>query len=224
MTTLRDIALLISRLLLGVVLIAHGWQKFNTWGIAGTTEAFRGMGVPSPEIAATFSTYFELVAGALLILGFLVRFVGPVLLVQMIGAYWFAHRGNGVFIDEAGWELVGVIAAAGLAISAAGAGRISIDQLIAGPMRKRRQNKRIEEANEKGIAVQHADGSVTLPADSAAAQQVTTQHTAQPTEHVQHTEPVQPTQPVHRTTAPQPEGHTVIAEQTPTSNLNNDLR
>ena len=95
MTALKDLFTLIARLILGGVLLAHGWQKYNDWTIAGVQEKFQQMGTPSPEISAQVATYFELAGGALLILGLLVRIVGPILFVEMLGAFWFAHKDNG---------------------------------------------------------------------------------------------------------------------------------
>ena len=141
MTVIRDIFLLIARIILGGVLIAHGWQKFNEWTIDGTASSFQEMGVPSPEISAQVATWFEIGGGAALILGLLVRLVGPVLFVQMAGAAWFAHRDSGIFVSDGGWEFVAVIGAAGLALSAAGAGRASLDHLFVAPFRKRKEEK-----------------------------------------------------------------------------------
>ena len=36
----KSIAALIGRLLFGVVLVAHGWQKLTEWGPSGTAAAF----------------------------------------------------------------------------------------------------------------------------------------------------------------------------------------
>lgn len=130
MTTFRDIYLLVARILLGVVLIAHGWQKFNEWTLPGTAEAFAGMGVPLPEVTSAIAAIVELVGGLLIIAGAFTPIVGVIVALQMLGAYFFAHMGNGVFVDNGGFELVGVIAAASLALAGAGAGRFSADQLI----------------------------------------------------------------------------------------------
>lgn len=69
-SALRDLALLAARILLGVVLIAHGLQKL-TAGFDGVTAMFAGMGIPLPQAAAAFAIGAEVVGGALLILGFL---------------------------------------------------------------------------------------------------------------------------------------------------------
>ena len=65
----RDIATLVARIGLGVVFIAHGWQKFDTNGLDATKAGFEGMGIPLPEISAYFATFVELVGGAALLLG-----------------------------------------------------------------------------------------------------------------------------------------------------------
>lgn len=122
--------MLVARILLGVVLIAHGWQKFNEWTLPGTAEAFAGMGVPLAEVTSAIAAIVELVGGLLIIAGACTPMVGVIAALQMLGAYFFAHMGNGVFVDNGGFELVGVIAAASLALAGAGAGRFSADQLI----------------------------------------------------------------------------------------------
>lgn len=137
---LRSITTLIGRLLLGVVLIAHGWQKLDTWGPSKTTEAFEGMGVPMPDITSQVATWVELAGGVLIILGLLVRFVGPLVFVVMVGAAYYAgHRG--IFASDGGWELEAMIGAAALFLAAAGAGVLSLDHLIMSPFKKRKAEK-----------------------------------------------------------------------------------
>src|SRR5699024_11685761 len=70
---LESAGLLIARIILGVVLIAHGWQKFNEWTLAGTTEAFTGMGVPAAGIAAPIAAIVELIGGILILIGLITR-------------------------------------------------------------------------------------------------------------------------------------------------------
>ncbi|ART22114.1 hypothetical protein CBE89_11895 [Corynebacterium striatum] len=127
----NSFAMLAARVILGVILIAHGWQKFSEWTIAGTTQSFEGMGVPAASIAAPAAATVELVGGTLIILGLLTRIVGGLVALQMVGAGIFAnHLSSGVFVTNGGWELVGVIAAAGLMLVAAGPGIHSLDQLF----------------------------------------------------------------------------------------------
>jgi putative oxidoreductase len=58
-----DIALLIGRLMLGVVLFAHGWQKLVIKGIGGTYAWFQAMGIPLAIVATSFVTVVEFVGG-----------------------------------------------------------------------------------------------------------------------------------------------------------------
>lgn len=161
MNIFKDVCITISRILVGIVLIAHGWQKYDSWTIDGTAKSFDSMGVPWPDATAQIATYFELAAGVLLILGLLVRVVGPLLFIQMAFAFGFAHWGKGVFVADSGWELVGVLGAAGLALAASGSGRFSLDYLFMTPVRARKERK------EK--AAQEANGSYTPAASPAGA-------------------------------------------------------
>lgn len=51
---LADVVLLIVRLVLATVLIAHGLQKLGN-GLGATAEGFAGMGIPFAEGAAAFT-------------------------------------------------------------------------------------------------------------------------------------------------------------------------
>jgi putative oxidoreductase len=129
---LQDVVLLLSRIGLGVVLIAHGWQKLDDQGIEGTAAGFEAMGVPFPEAAAHYATWVELVGGALLVVGLLTPLIGLLVAADMAGAFWYAHREGGVFVAEGGWALVAMIGLLGLTLAGVGAGRLSLDRWISG--------------------------------------------------------------------------------------------
>ena len=128
----RDVVLLVARVLVGIVLLAHGWQKFATYGIEGTAGSFAQMGVPLPVVSAAFAAVVELVGGAALLLGAATVVAGLLVVLEMLGAFLLVHVGNGVFVADGGYELVGVIAAAALLLAAVGAGRYSVDGVLAG--------------------------------------------------------------------------------------------
>ncbi|MFC0675881.1 DoxX family protein [Brachybacterium hainanense] len=129
-TVSRDLALLIGRLALGAVFLAHGYQKVVDFGIAGVTQSFEGMGVPMAQIAAPVVSYVELVGGALLILGAFTPVVGLALAIDMLVAALLVHVPQGVFVDQGGWELVGALGAGALILAAVGPGRLSADALV----------------------------------------------------------------------------------------------
>lgn len=126
----RDLVLLAARTLLGVVVMAHGLQKFLTNGLDGTATMFAGMGVPLPQVSAAASAGIETVGGALLILGLLTPVAGVLITAVMAGAFWFVHMGRGLFAADGGWELVAVIGLAALMLAVVGPGRFSLDALV----------------------------------------------------------------------------------------------
>jgi putative oxidoreductase len=130
--SVRDAALLVARLLLGVVLIAHGWQKVVTNGLGATTEAFTQMGVPLAPVSAAFAGIVELVGGALILAGAATALVGVLVVLDMLGAALLVHVGNGIMASDGGWELVGMIGALALVLAAVGAGKYSVDHALAG--------------------------------------------------------------------------------------------
>lgn len=129
-STRQDVALLIGRIALGIVLIAHGWQKYFTFGLSGAAASFEKMGVPLPTVSATFAATVELVGGILLIVGLLVPLIGLLVAVDMIGALVFVHASNGVFVGDGGYELVLLIGALGVIFAGLGAGGYAVDRLF----------------------------------------------------------------------------------------------
>ena len=131
--TARDALLLVGRVLLGIVLIAHGWQKFAQYGIGGTAAGFAKMGVPLPAVSAVYAAVIELVGGLALLAGAGTVIVGVLVVLvvlDMLGAFVLVHIANGVFVQANGFELVWVIAAAALLLVAVGPGRFSVDHVL----------------------------------------------------------------------------------------------
>ena len=130
--TQSTLALTVLRVALGVVFLAHGWQKIFEFTIPGTQAAFAEMGVPSAQLIAPAIAFLELLGGAALILGVLVRPVAALLALDMLAALFLVHAPAGLFVDNGGYELVLVLAAGAAALALAGAGRFSLDALIFG--------------------------------------------------------------------------------------------
>ncbi|WP_293951269.1 DoxX family protein [uncultured Corynebacterium sp.] len=144
MSTIKEIALLLSRVLFGVILIAHGWDKFQITGLEGITGYFDSLGIPAASLAAPAVGVIELIGGIMILLGAFTRVVAVIIAVVMLGAAVFAHASFGIYAANGGWELVGAIGAGMLALFAIGAGAWSIDALIA-------RNKSTTAADEKQL-------------------------------------------------------------------------
>ncbi|MFI8193919.1 DoxX family protein [Streptomyces sp. NPDC085946] len=141
-STARDLALLVTRVAVGIVFFAHGWQKLFTNGIDGTAAFFDQAGVPAATASAWFAAVVELAGGTALIVGLAMPVAGLLLVINMIGAFAFVHAGSGLFVGEGGYELVLVLGAAALSLAVVGAGRFSLDHLLTGrqPAQRRHQH------------------------------------------------------------------------------------
>jgi len=126
--------LLVVRLVVGLLMAAHGSQKLLGWfggyGIAGTGTYFESIGFRPGRLFATVAAATEVVSGLLVALGLLGP-VGPALMLSvMIVAVVTVHWKNGLFAASNGIELAlfyGTVAA-GLALI--GFGRYSLDALL----------------------------------------------------------------------------------------------
>lgn len=124
----KDVAALIGRLGVGIVFVAHGWQKWTEYGLAGTAGSFEKMGVPLPSVSAAFAATVELVGGLALIAGLALPIAGVLLAANMLGAWVLVHLPNGL-LGEGGAELVIVLGAAALALGFNG-GAYSLDRVL----------------------------------------------------------------------------------------------
>ena len=121
-----DAAFLILRMVVGIVFVAHGWQKIFVTGLDGVTAGFAQMGIPMPELAAPVIAGVELIGGLALILGLWTRVFGGLLAIDMLGAMLFVHLRNGFFLPG-GIEFVLTLCSIAVAFAVAGAGGMSVD-------------------------------------------------------------------------------------------------
>ena len=116
-----DLALLILRTVLGIIMIYHGWPKLTDLG--GTIEGFAGMGLPLPAAAAVFAMVAEVFGGLLLLVGVFTDIAGLLIAIDMLGAIIFVHAKNGFAVSDGGYEWPLALFAMALAIALAGPGR-----------------------------------------------------------------------------------------------------
>ncbi|MCC5576318.1 DoxX family protein [Microtetraspora sp. AC03309] len=126
---IRPLALLIGRVGIGVVFLVHGWQKFTTMGLSGTTAFFEQIGVPLPGLAGPAVAVLEVAGGLALILGAALPLAGTLLALDMVGAIVFVHGANGFTADKGGYEFVLTLAVSAVAIGFSGGGSLALDAL-----------------------------------------------------------------------------------------------
>jgi putative oxidoreductase len=119
-----DFALLILRVVLGSIMIYHGWLKVTDLG--GTIEGMSGMGIPAPALAAVFAMVAEFFGGLLILAGVFTDIAGLMFAVDMLGAITFVHAKNGFAVNEGGVEWPLALLAMALAIALAGPGRYAV--------------------------------------------------------------------------------------------------
>ena len=125
--------LLILRVMVGIVMIAHGYNHIFRGGkIKGTAGWFASLGMKPGILHAWLASLTELGAGTMLILGLLTPLAAAGVVGVMVVALITNHIKNGFFIFRPGegYEYVLTLAMVGLAIGALGAGELSIDHAI----------------------------------------------------------------------------------------------
>jgi putative oxidoreductase len=126
-----DLALLILRLVIGLLFVGHGAQKlFGIWGghgIAGTAGFFEAIGLKPGRVHAIAAGVAELGGGALLVLGLLTPLGSLLIIAVMVTAALTVHVTNGLWATQNGVELNLVYAAAAVALAGVGAGSVSLD-------------------------------------------------------------------------------------------------
>ena len=129
--TAASVGLLILRVVLGVTMAAHGYNKFFGGGrIKGTAGWFESIGMKPGTFHARVAASTEMAAGIGLALGLLTPIPAAGVVALMLVAAWTVHRHNGFFIVKEGWEYNLILATAAVAIAATGAGKYSLDDLL----------------------------------------------------------------------------------------------
>lgn len=124
---LQPIALVALRLLLGVIMMAHGYGKVFHGGLPQHVHRVASLGLPG--WLAYPSAFTEFFGGIVLILGVLTRFVSLLILIDMLVAIWKVHWKNGMFA-KSGYEFPLTLATIAFALIFFGAGPIALDAIF----------------------------------------------------------------------------------------------
>jgi putative oxidoreductase len=123
-----DAVALLLRLVLGVVMIAHGCNHWRGGGrIAGTARWFTGLGLTHGTLQAWLSVVTEIGAGVLLLAGLLTPLACAAVISVMLVAGLLAHRPHGFFVFREGYEYVLTLAVVAVSVAALGPGSVSLD-------------------------------------------------------------------------------------------------
>ncbi|KDE40756.1 MAG: DoxX family protein [Nitrincola lacisaponensis] len=126
---------LMLRVPIGIIFAAHGAQKLFGWfggyGLAGTGGWMESIGLAPGVLMAFLAGAAEFFGGIALILGVLTRPAAAVLAITMLVAIFAVHFENGLFMSNNGYEFGLALMAASVSLAFSGAGRASVDAVLA---------------------------------------------------------------------------------------------
>ncbi|HEY0908495.1 MAG TPA: DoxX family protein [Candidatus Paceibacterota bacterium] len=122
-STTTDIALLLIRVGLALVFMAHGWDKVTN--MADTVGFFSSIGLSA--FWAYVVAYVELIGGLLMLLGIGTGWAGVALATAMVGAIVMVKLSKGFL---GGYEFDLMLFLSAIAISLAGAGSYTVKYLF----------------------------------------------------------------------------------------------
>jgi putative oxidoreductase len=128
---LQPLALLVLRLVLGTIMIAHGYSKVFG-GFSHVHDMVQHLGFPGWMAYLLAGT--EFFGGILMIAGLLTRLVAVAMLIDMSVAIWKIHWHNGLK-GPGGFEFPMSVAAIAFSLIFFGAGPIALDSMRKGSVR-----------------------------------------------------------------------------------------
>jgi putative oxidoreductase len=133
LSRLASLAPLAVRLITGIIILAHGWQKLTEMGPGNFGgQMLAGLGVPLPMFMGYVVTFTEIIGGILLIVGFLSRLAALLLTINLVVAILLVKVNVGFLSGSSGTgaELDLALIAGFLVILFAGPGRLSVDHAL----------------------------------------------------------------------------------------------
>jgi putative oxidoreductase len=133
------LAALALRIPVGIIFMAHGAQKLFGWfggyGLEGTGKWMASIGLEPGYLMALLGGGAEFFGGLALLVGLLVRPAAAALAFAMLVAIFSVHVGNGLFMKDNGYEFGLALLAVSVSLAISGAGRLSLDRVLAGNAR-----------------------------------------------------------------------------------------
>jgi putative oxidoreductase len=135
LTTRANWGITALRIAVGVIFAAHGSQKlfglFGGYGLTGTAQWMESIGLAPGLLMALMSGGAEFFGGLALVFGLLVRPAAAVLSITLVVAILSVHIHNGLFMANNGYEFALALLGGTVAVLLEGAGKLSLDRVIA---------------------------------------------------------------------------------------------
>jgi putative oxidoreductase len=126
-----DTALLVVRIIVGIILMAHGAQKiFGAFGGPGLSGIMSPQGPGGGGVIGLLVAIGEFFGGLGILVGFLSRFSAAANILIMLGAIVLVHGRKGFFLSDGGFEynlaLIGLL----VPILILGPGKIAVSRFL----------------------------------------------------------------------------------------------
>jgi putative oxidoreductase len=131
---LMSIALLILRLVVGILFMGHGTQKLfgvlGGPGLVGFAGWVQGLGLRPARVWALVAGVCEFGGGLLLALGLITPIAALALLAVMVTAVATVHWTKGLWVTNGGYEYNLVLSAVAVALALGGPGTYALDHVF----------------------------------------------------------------------------------------------
>jgi putative oxidoreductase len=124
----QSLGITVLRIMVGIVFLAHGYQKVFKFGFHGVAGMFGHMGIPLPAVSAVVVILVEFVGGILLITGLATRLPAALLAIDMLVAILVVHIKHG-FFNPMGAEFPLTLLAACICLALTGGGAGALKRL-----------------------------------------------------------------------------------------------
>jgi putative oxidoreductase len=126
----RDIAYTLVRVVVGYVLLMHGWVKVGTYGLAGVSGFMAKSGLEPATAFAVAVMFLETVGAICIILGLFTRFFAAALAIEFLIGLLAVHLKSGFDVSKGGFEYILLLGIVMFAIAIRGGGPYSVDRMI----------------------------------------------------------------------------------------------
>lgn len=127
--TWSEIGDTLVRVIIGYILLMHGWGKLNT-GIAGVSGYMAKLGLVPGVAFGSAAMFLETVGALCLIVGLFTRFFAAALAIEMAIAFIVVHMTKGFAASQGGFEYVLLLGIVLFTIALRGGGPYSLDAKI----------------------------------------------------------------------------------------------
>ena len=133
LSTQNSVAITVIRLMVGIVFLSEGLQKFLFPALRGSGR-FENIGFPFPEFIGSFVGSFEIICGLLVLFGLFTRFAAIPLLIIMLTALLTTKLP--ILINDGFWEMMHAsrtdwaMLLGSIFLIIQGGGKYSIDRLL----------------------------------------------------------------------------------------------